>query len=241
MVDGNPIDTPVIDNYFDDILNDKYASSEDSNDDTLNDNHQNIEAKFLSKTYLGNNESNKEVRNEYVGDDDIPIAHIMQKLIDDVFEPQDKVTQIKARNMVSVDEEAELDGQHVVKARKIKTKSINKGVKEKEKNVPIKTSLEKYEIVKKKTSQRSHVSKIRKVEEKSIVKKYLKRNLVQSSDYETKVESNVQDIVSTIRRKVGGKRILVNVIAAPLDNVSFHSESSVQKWKFVYQRRISYE
>lgn len=34
-------------------------------------------------------------------------------------------------------------------------------------------------------------------------------------------------ISSTIRRKVGGKRIPVNVIAAPKDNVSYHYETSV--------------
>lgn len=33
----------------------------------------------------------------------------------------------------------------------------------------------------------------------------------------------------------------MNVSASPLDNISFHSEESVQKWKFVYQIRTSCE
>ncbi|XP_057432218.1 uncharacterized protein LOC130724971 [Lotus japonicus] len=42
------------------------------------------------------------------------------------------------------------------------------------------------------------------------------------------------------KRKIG-KRIPENVHAAPLDNISFHSEESVGKWKYVYQRRIAQE
>lgn len=33
----------------------------------------------------------------------------------------------------------------------------------------------------------------------------------------------------------------MNIPAAHLDNVSFHSEDNVKKWKFVCQRRISLE
>lgn len=33
----------------------------------------------------------------------------------------------------------------------------------------------------------------------------------------------------------------MNIVDAPLDNVSFHYEANVQKWKFVYHRRIYYE
>lgn len=43
------------------------------------------------------------------------------------------------------------------------------------------------------------------------------------------------------RWKVSGKIIPLNVFAATLDNVSFRSESSVQNWKYVFQRRISYK
>lgn len=42
-------------------------------------------------------------------------------------------------------------------------------------------------------------------------------------------------------RNIGGKRILVNIPVTSLDNVSFHSEGSVQKWKYMCQRRIASE
>lgn len=54
----------------------------------------------------------------------------------------------------------------------------------------------------------------------------------------TNAEEDVQDIVHIVRRKVGGKRILVNVSSAHRDNISFHYETSVQKWTHVFQRRI---
>jgi len=38
---------------------------------------------------------------------------------------------------------------------------------------------------------------------------------------------------------VGGKKVPVNVPKAPFDNISFHYVESVQKWKFVYQRRLA--
>lgn len=41
------------------------------------------------------------------------------------------------------------------------------------------------------------------------------------------------------RKKVlRGKKLSDNVLVVPLDNVSFHSEESVLKWKYVYNRRI---
>lgn len=84
------------------------------------------------------------------------------------------------------------------------------------------------------------MSKKRQVEEKTVEKKSLKRKLVQSSDFETDVEEDLREIVSTIRIQVGGKRIHVNIHVKPLDNVSFHSESSAQRWKYVCQRRVTH-
>lgn len=69
------------------------------------------------------------------------------------------------------------------------------------------------------TPQRSSMSKRRKVEEKSLEKNSININLEQSSDFETNVEENFQYIMSTIKRKFYGKRIPLNVVAAPLDNV----------------------
>lgn len=42
MMDSNNVDTLVFDNFFDDIINDKYVPSEDSDD------HQNMEVEVLS-------------------------------------------------------------------------------------------------------------------------------------------------------------------------------------------------
>lgn len=93
----------------------------------------------------------------------------------------------------------------------------------------------------KKIPQRSPSSKRIKVEEKSVEKRSLKRKMVKSSDSESNAEENVHNIVSTIRKKVGGKRIPLNVVDAPLGNASFIFEVSVQKWKLLYHRRISCE
>lgn len=60
----------------------------------------------------------------------------------------------------------------------------------------------------------SPVSKRRRIKEKNEEKKSLKRKRVQSSDSKN-VEDDVQDIVPTIRRKVDGKRVLVNIPVAP--------------------------
>lgn len=69
----------------------------------------------------------------------------------------------------------------------------------------------------------------------------MNRNLVFKSDSGTDDEEDVLDIMSIIWRKFGGKRILVNVFSTHMDNVSFHSEISVQKWKCVSQTRIAVE
>ncbi|XP_050919331.1 uncharacterized protein LOC127136859 [Lathyrus oleraceus] len=46
------------------------------------------------------------------------------------------------------------------------------------------------------------------------------------------------DIISTSRKQAPGKKIPANISEVPLDNISFHS---VEKWKFVYQRRLALE
>lgn len=64
MVDGHPVDTLVFDKFFDDIVNDNYVSYEDYADDIFKDNHQHAEGEVPSKTPKGNNDFNKENRNE---------------------------------------------------------------------------------------------------------------------------------------------------------------------------------
>lgn len=74
---------------------------------------------------------------------------------------------------------------------------------------------------------------------KVVEKKYLKRKLVRTSDSEIDVEVDVLDITLSSRRKIGGKRVIVNIPSIPLDNVSFHSEESVKNWKYVCQRIVA--
>ncbi|MCH94584.1 envelope-like protein [Trifolium medium] len=62
-----------------------------------------------------------------------------------------------------------------------------------------------------------------------------------TQDSEIDVELHVQDIVTPGKEMVAGKMISENIPLAPMDNVSFHSAESVQKWKYVYQRRIAHE
>ncbi|XP_057432490.1 uncharacterized protein LOC130725261 [Lotus japonicus] len=54
------------------------------------------------------------------------------------------------------------------------------------------------------------------------------------------VEEDVEDIFPS-EKKYAGKRIPQNVPAVPIDNVSFHAEGNVQRWKYVCQRTISKE
>ncbi|XP_050876671.1 uncharacterized protein LOC127080394 [Lathyrus oleraceus] len=52
-------------------------------------------------------------------------------------------------------------------------------------------------------------------------------------------EINVQDI--TPLNKSGGEKVLANVPEVPIDNISFQYVENVEKWKFVYQRRLDLE
>ena len=65
-----------------------------------------------------------------------------------------------------------------------------------------------------------------------------KRKEITSSESNEDVEPDVPDIR---RSKKFGKKVPCNVPDAPLDNISFHSISNVERWKFVYQRRIALE
>ncbi|KAK2402321.1 hypothetical protein QL285_051853 [Trifolium repens] len=68
-----------------------------------------------------------------------------------------------------------------------------------------------------------------------------KKQVAAVSDSESDVEPNVLDITTSGKKRIGGRRIPANIPPAPMDRVSFHSEESAQKWRFVYQRRIAQE
>ncbi|XP_050915065.1 uncharacterized protein LOC127130024 [Lathyrus oleraceus] len=50
-----------------------------------------------------------------------------------------------------------------------------------------------------------------------------------------------KDIVSTARKQASGKKIPANIPKVPIDNISFHYVENVEKWKFIYQRRLALE
>ncbi|XP_050920391.1 uncharacterized protein LOC127138028 [Lathyrus oleraceus] len=73
---------------------------------------------------------------------------------------------------------------------------------------------------------------------KSLKKKEVPSN-TRESDYD--VEHNIQDIIFTSRKQAYGKKIPANILEVPLDNIYFHSVENVEKWKYVYQRRLALE
>ena len=81
----------------------------------------------------------------------------------------------------------------------------------------------------------------RKDEEVYLASYKVNSKIVKTGESLTDDEAYFQDIVCTVRKKVGGKRIRVNVIVAPLYNMSFHYKTSVQKQKYILLRRITYE
>ncbi|KAH1232756.1 hypothetical protein GmHk_09G025339 [Glycine max] len=76
------------------------------------------------------------------------------------------------------------------------------------------------------------------LEESKVAIPSKKRKEISSSDSDDDVELDVPDIK---RAKKSGKKVPGNVPDAPLDNISFHSIGNVERWKFVYQRRLAVE
>ncbi|KAK2381627.1 hypothetical protein QL285_069218 [Trifolium repens] len=83
----------------------------------------------------------------------------------------------------------------------------------------------------------------RKTEKKAVGEKSSKKkkHVVAESDSDTDVEVNVLDITTSGKKRIGGRRVPANIPPAPMDRVSFHSEESAQRWRFVYQRRVAQE
>ncbi|XP_057452438.1 uncharacterized protein LOC130744265 [Lotus japonicus] len=102
--------------------------------------------------------------------------------------------------------------------------------KKKAKSTPT-TSRSKQKVVKGKGKQ--HEVKSKSVKEKKV--------LVAAEESGSDVEADVEDILPSEKKKYAGKHIPQNVPAVPIDNVSFHAEGHVQKWKYVCQRRIAKE
>ncbi|KAK2402585.1 hypothetical protein QL285_052088 [Trifolium repens] len=83
----------------------------------------------------------------------------------------------------------------------------------------------------------------RKAEKKAVGEKSSKKKkqVVAESDSDTDVEVNVLDITTSGKKRIGGRRVPANIPPAPMERVSFHSEESAQRWRFVYQRRVAQE
>ncbi|XP_057432511.1 uncharacterized protein LOC130725284 [Lotus japonicus] len=102
--------------------------------------------------------------------------------------------------------------------------------KKKTKSTPT-TSKSKQKDVKGKGKQQEDKSK-------SVKKKKVP---VAAEESGSDVEVDVEDILPYEKKKYAGKRIPQNVPAVPIDNVSFHDEGNVQKWKYVCLRRVAKE
>lgn len=61
----------------------------------------------------------------------------------------------------------------------------------------------------------THVSKKKSLERKEVPS--------ESSEFDHDDEHNVQDIISTSRKKASEKKIPINIPEVPLDSISFHS------------------
>ncbi|XP_057418474.1 uncharacterized protein LOC130712672 [Lotus japonicus] len=68
-----------------------------------------------------------------------------------------------------------------------------------------------------------------------------KRKHVSDHESDQDGEPTMPDISTTARKRVKGKRVPLNVVDVPLDNVSFHYADNAQRWKFVSHRRIAIE
>ncbi|XP_058774795.1 uncharacterized protein LOC131649067 [Vicia villosa] len=69
-----------------------------------------------------------------------------------------------------------------------------------------------------------------------IPKKRKEREIVEP---ESDVEANVPDIPS--RKKPTTSKLAANIPEVPVDNVSFHYASSVSRWKYILQKRLTVE
>ncbi|CAI8615231.1 unnamed protein product [Vicia faba] len=111
-------------------------------------------------------------------EDDVPIVNIMKRIIESITKPQEKVVALEVED---VDQETKSDETLI--------RTMTTGMKQKKRDASTNNIIR---IIKKKTPKRTHVSKKRKVEEKVVMKKSLKRNLVQTSDIERDIEAGIQ-------------------------------------------------
>ncbi|XP_058765663.1 uncharacterized protein LOC131639174 [Vicia villosa] len=66
-----------------------------------------------------------------------------------------------------------------------------------------------------------------------------KRKAQVMDDSDSDVEVDVQDI--PLKKKPTSSKLAAKVPDVPIDNISFHSTLSVNRWKYVYQKRLAIE
>ncbi|XP_057448468.1 uncharacterized protein LOC130740000 [Lotus japonicus] len=121
------------------------------------------------------------------------------------------------------------DDSQIKRKRRVPDVEESPAPKKKTKSTPA-TSRTKQKAVKGKGKQQE-------VKSKSVKKKKVP---VAAEESGSDVEADVEDILP-YEKKYAGKHIPQNVPVVPIDNVSFHAEGNVQKWKYVCQRRFSKE
>ncbi|KAK2396666.1 hypothetical protein QL285_058309 [Trifolium repens] len=105
-------------------------------------------------------------------------------------------------------------------------------------SIPVKGKAKTYRSKQVETSITEKKGK-RKSEKKATGEKTSKKKkqVVAGSDSESDVEPDVLDITTSGRKGIRGRRVPANIPPAPMDRVSFHSEESAQRWRYVYQRK----
>ncbi|XP_057448456.1 uncharacterized protein LOC130739992 [Lotus japonicus] len=121
------------------------------------------------------------------------------------------------------------DDSQIKRKRRVPDVEESPAPKKKTKSTPA-TSRSKQKAVKGKGKQQE-------VKSKSVKKKKVP---VAAEESGSDVEADVEDILP-YEKKYAGKHIPQNVPVVPIDNVSFHAEGNVQKWKYVCQRRFAKE
>ncbi|XP_050915932.1 uncharacterized protein LOC127131031 [Lathyrus oleraceus] len=116
---------------------------------------------------------------------------------------------------------------------------IAKRLKNRKRKVVVSTS--KPSKASKKSAGFRYVKEWSKVVTPATKKRSVKRKDVPLSDSEYDVEQNVQGIMPSPKKGVDGKKIPVNMPEVPTENILFHPVENVEKWKYVYQRRLALE
>jgi hypothetical protein len=76
----------------------------------------------------------------------------------------------------------------------------------------------------------------------TIGSKSKKRKVVESSDSDfDDVEEDVPNISASVSKKSAGNKTSANVSVVPTDNISFHCPEYAQRWKYVFNRRLTLE